>query len=191
MGNPAGNAYSSAVTPAAAAEKEQPPTPTPSVTPTIETETAKMTLEARREALLEVGGPGTRKLTFREQCGAFAALYAGVRNQVVARAFGVSLQCASKISGCLEYDPNPYREEEGVEGKILMDHNRNRSPARHRHYETVAREFEALGREEFDRRYYTERVVNRLAVAKAQLREERALARKSDARAARGLGGGQ
>ena len=190
MGNPAGNAYSSAIAPAAAAEKEQPPTPTSSVTPTIETETAKMTLEARREALLEVGGPGTRKLTFREQCGAFAALYAGVRNQVVARAFGVSLQCASKISGCLEYDPEPYREADGGE-KILMDHNRNRSPARHRHYETVAREFEALGREEFDRRYYTERVVNRLAVAKAQLREERALARKSDARAARGLGDGQ
>ena len=133
---------------------------------------------------------GARKLTFREQCGAFAALYAGVRNQIVARAFGVSLQCASKISGCLEYDPDPYREMEGGE-KVLMDHNRNRSPARHRHYESVGREFEALGAEEFNRRYYTERVHKRIILAKAQMGEERTIARKSDARAARGLGDGQ
>ena len=121
---------------------------------------------------------GARKLTFSEQCGAFAALYAGVRNQIVARAFGVSLQCASKISGCLEYDPDPYHEEEGVEGKILMDHNRNRNPSRRRHYETVGREFEALGAEEFNRRYYTERVHKRIILAKVAQRDEK-LAKKT------------
>ena len=80
----------------------------------------------------------------------------------------------SKISGCLEYDPEPYRYVEGVDGKILMDHNRNRrSPKRHHYYETVAREFDALGREEFERRYYTERVLNRIIIAKAEQREEK------------------
>ena len=143
-------------------------------------ETSNITIEAETpsaedmlaEALVGEKVPA-RKLTFTQQCGAFAALYAGVRNQVVARAFGVSLQCASKISGCLEYDPDPYREEEGVEGKILMDHNRNRSPARHRHYENVGREFEALGAAEFNRRYYTERVHKRIINAKVQLRDEK------------------
>ena len=134
-------------------------------------DTQAKTLEELRAEALEGEKIGARKLTFREQCGAFAALYAGVRNQVVARAFGVSLQCASKLSGCLEYDPDPYRDVEDGE-RILMDHNRNRRPNRVRHYETVAREFEALGREEFDRRYYTERVLNRIIVAKAQLRGE-------------------
>ena len=131
------------------------------------------TLSELRFEALEGEKVGARKLTFAEQCGAFSALYAGVRNMVVARAFGISLQCASKISGCLEYDPDPYRAVEDVEGKILMDHNRNRrSLKRHHYYQTVAREFEALGREEFDRRYYTERVLNRIIVAKAELRGE-------------------
>lgn len=141
---------------------------TPSIT--IEAETPMTAHDMLAEAL--VGEKvGARKLTFREQCGAFAALYAGVRNQVVARAFGVSLQCASKISGCLEYDPDPDRQDENGE-RIVMDHNRNRKPDRHRHYETVGREFEALGVEEFNRRYYTERVHKRIIVAKVQLRDE-------------------
>ena len=185
MVNPAGNGYSSAAEGAEASKKEKPPSPAPSLTPSTETETSSIetetTLEARRAALLEVGGPGVRKLTFREQCGAFAALYAGVQNQVVARAFGVSLQCASKISGCLEYDPDPYRYEYSKRAnadtelptKVMRDHNRNRKPERHRHYEDVGREFEALGREEFDRRYYTARVIDRLAIAKQQLRAEK------------------
>jgi hypothetical protein len=121
---------------------------------------------------------GARKLTFREQCGAFAALYDGVRNKVVARAFGISIQCASTISGCLQNDPDPYQIEidpktdVATGRKVLMDHNRNRSPSRIRHYETVGREFEALGREEFNRRYYTEDVLKRIILAKQQLRAE-------------------
>ena len=55
-----------------------------------------------------------------------------------------------------------------------MDHNRNRRSLKRQHYyEAVAREFEALGREEFDRRYYTARVVDRLAIAKAELRADK------------------
>ena len=144
------------------------------------------TLEELRAAALEGEKIGARKLTFTEKCGAFAALYAGIRNQVVARAFGISIQATSKLSGCLEYDPDPYRREvveeitdsthphrvEMVERATLRDHNRNRNPARQRHYRDVASEFEALGREEFDRRYYTERILNRIILAKAQLRAE-------------------
>ena len=125
---------------------------------------------------------GGRKLTFSEKCGAFAALYAGVSNKVVAYAFGLAAQTVSKLSGCLEYDPEPYKREvmevadekhrvEVVENKIMRDHNERRNPARHRHYNDVAREFEALGAEEFDRRYYTERVVKRIIIAKVQLRD--------------------
>ena len=120
-----------------------------------------------------------RKLTFREQCGAFAALYGGASNQVVARAFGLSVQTVSKISGCLENDPDPYRFEVDPktdlvqDDKILMDHNRNRSPSRRRHYEDVAREFEAKGKDRFTALYYTPRVHERLMLAKEQLRDGR------------------
>jgi hypothetical protein len=55
---------------------------------------------------------------------------------------------------------------------VLLDHNRNRAPNRIRHYETVGREFEALGVEEFNRRYYTADVFKRIIVAKEQLRAE-------------------
>jgi hypothetical protein len=129
---------------------------------------------------------GARKLTFAEKCGAFAALYSGYRNQVVARAFGISVQATSKLSGCLEYDPDPYKREvvevvdehhrvELVERVTPHDHNaiNNRNPNRHRHYQDVGREFEALGAEEFIRRYYTERIHKRIILAKVQLRDER------------------
>ena len=145
----------------------------PLTTVNEKTPDGEKTLEQLRAEALDGENIGARKLTFSQQCGAFAALYAGVRNQIVARAFGISLQCASKISGCLEYDPDPYRMDENGE-KILMDHNRNRrSSKRHHYYETVAREFEALGAEEFNRRYLTERVLNRIIVAKAEQREEK------------------
>ena len=129
----------------------------------------EMLLEANSGNLL-----GGRKLTFTEQCGAFAALYGGQRNAIVARAFGISLQTTSKLSGCLEIDPDPYRyvAQGDDTSKVLMDHNRNRKFERARFYPAVAREFEALGKEEFNSRYYTERVHNRILLAKQQLRDE-------------------
>lgn len=133
---------------------------------------------------------GVRKLRFTEQCGAFAALYSGVRNFIVARAFGISLQATSYISGCLESDPDPYRLEYPRDPhperrkednptdldkprRILMDHNRNRSPNRVLRYQEVRREFEALGKDEFIARYYTARVHDRILIAKEQLRAEK------------------
>ena len=133
-------------------------------------------MKTAEEMLLEaISGDiaGGRKLTFPEQCGAFAALYGGQKNRVVAKAFGLSVQGASKLSGCLEQDPDPYRiVAKGDDlSKVMLDHNRNRNPNRRRHYQDVAREFEALGKEEFNRRYYTERVHTRILLAKQQLRE--------------------
>ena len=142
---------------------------------------------------------GGRKLTFREKCGAFAALYGGQQNQVVARAFGLSVQTVSKLSGCLENDPDPYRHEledrraDGTrpdlmkDNKVLMDHNRHRMPGRLRHYDEVAREFEAKGRDRFNALYYTERVHNRIMLAKDELAREKHAKLEAAARAARGL----
>jgi hypothetical protein len=160
------------------------------------------TAEEMLAEALEGEKVGARKLTFPEKCGAFAALYSGVRNQVVARAFDISIQATSNLSGCLEYDPDPYREEyatgERADGafhnpdleapmRVLRDHNRNRNPNRHRHYQDVGREFEALGAEEFIRRYYNERTHKRIILAKVQLRDEakRSQRDKRDGRDAR------
>ena len=138
------------------------------------------TLEELKAEALEGQWGGGRKLTFTEKCGAFAALYDGVANKVVARAFDLAPQTVSKLSGCLENDPEPYRHEYAkgqnadteMPHKVVHDHNARRNPNRHLHYNDVAREFEALGAEEFGRRYYTERVVKRIIVAKGQLRAE-------------------
>ena len=127
------------------------------------------------EAERLIGGP---KLSFVEQCAAFAAMYEGAPNRVVRRAFGISAQSASKLSGCLERDPEPYRPTfdkatDLVSGREAHDHNGRRNPARYRHYETVAREFEALGAEEFISRYLTPEMVDRIAAARRAVRDER------------------
>jgi hypothetical protein len=119
-----------------------------------------------------------RKLTFNERCAAFALMYGGAKNMVVARAFGISATTASNIAGCLEYDPHPYQREmvydeaskAMVERTRERDHNRTRNPNRSRRYEDVAREFEALGEAEFNRRYVTEEIFNRARLANRQLR---------------------
>ena len=136
--------------------------------------------EIRRLAESErtIGGP---KLSFAEQCAAFAALYDGAPNRVVRRAFGISAQTASKLAGCLEHDPDPYRREvvevttedhrvEMIERVTSHDHNDRRNPARYRHYEPVAREFEALGADAFAARYLTPEIIDRLAAARKQTR---------------------
>ena len=125
---------------------------------------------------------GGRKLTFREKCGAFAALYDGAKNNIVARAFGLSIQTVSKLSGCLDVDPEPYRLEyetgynkytgqphnPDVEHpvKVFHDHNRNRRPMRILHYQDVAREFQSMSPAEFNRLYYTPRIHDRIMAAK-------------------------
>lgn len=130
-----------------------------------------------------------RKLTFASQCGAFAALYAGVPNKVVSRAFGISPQTTSLLNGCMEYDPDPYRleyqtginpatkkfhnQDKEMPIRVLMDHNRNRKDGRQRRYENVWREFEALGKEEFNRRYYTPRIDKMITLAEIELKNEK------------------
>jgi hypothetical protein len=132
-------------------------------------------------AELKVDEPyGGRKLTFTQKCGIFAALYGGARNAVIARAFGLTPQTVSKLAGCLENDPDPYRYEYqpgqnqdlDTPVRVMRDHNRNRRVRRLLHYPDVAREFEALGRDEFTRRYYTPRIHEQITNAKHDLRIE-------------------
>ena len=124
---------------------------------------------------------GGRKMSFNDQCAAFAAMYGGAKNMVVARAFKISLTTASNISGCLEQDPTPWQREmvydqaskTMVENTRPRDHNRIRNPNRSRRYESVAREFEALGVDEFNRRYMTQDIFERIRQAHREIRAER------------------
>ena len=135
-----------------------------------------LTLDDLKAAIAAEGRGAARKLTFSEHCGAFAALYGGAKPKVVAKAFGISPQTVSYLSGCLESDPDPYRYEidpktdMATGRKVNLDHDRSRSPNRVRHYPNVRREFEALGVEEFNRRYYNERTIRRIIIAKEQLK---------------------
>ena len=131
---------------------------------------------------LKEGEPwGGRKLTFAQKCGAFAALYGGARNMVVARAFDLSPVTVSKLAGCLESDPEPYRREykvdaqtgEEVSYNIKRDHNRHRARNRALHYQDIAEEFYNLGRDEFTKKYYTTLTHARIVAAKESIRAER------------------
>jgi hypothetical protein len=121
---------------------------------------------------------GGRKLTFKEKCGVFAALYDGASNKLISRAFDLSVQTVSKLSGCLDVDPEPWQlEYDGVQNpdlerpkKVFRDYNGRRKPNRHMHYADVAREFHAIGREEFNRRYYTPLIHDRIMRAKRGLK---------------------
>ena len=133
---------------------------------------------ARLRAISTNGG---RKLSFHDQCAAFAAMYGGAAEIDVARAFDISMTTASNISGCLEQDPTPWRRDlvydreqnTVVEVPISRDHDRTRNPNRSRRYERVAREFEALGEAEFNRRYLSKDVFNRIAAAHNERRAGR------------------
>lgn len=136
----------------------------------------------RAENLRERGHSRHRKLSHARQCQAFAAMYScSARNQTVARAFGITTASASHIAGCLDIDPDPFSHEmkidpltdEIVDVDIPKDHNRNRNPNRKPRYQNVAREFKALGEAEFNRRYVTQGLIDRLERVRLALIEEK------------------
>jgi len=114
-----------------------------------------------------------RKLSFSEKCGAFAALYGGAHNNVVARAFNVTPTTVSLLACCLRDDPDPDRK------RLLYDpHNPNRkipggyrlsSPSRKAHYRDVAAEFRALGEQAFNDKYYRP-IHDRLMAARREVK---------------------
>jgi hypothetical protein len=124
---------------------------------------------------------GGRKLKFNDQCAVFALLYGGLKNRFVARAFGLSATTVSNIGGCLEFDPHPRQREMVydqsarimVERERERDHNRGRNANRSRRYESVAREFEALGVQAFNRLYLSDEIMDRVERAKAEFRTEK------------------
>jgi hypothetical protein len=59
-----------------------------------------------------------RKLTFRDQCGLFAALYFSrrtMKRSTICEAFGVNISTVARMAGCLEHDPQPFHRELALE----------------------------------------------------------------------------
>lgn len=149
------------------------------------------------EACRKLYEPPMRRLTFAERCEVLAFAYNGTPSRYLVSVFDVSPKTISNISGCLKSDPNPSRLQyipdphpERRDHKhptdldrprlVAHDHNSRRSPNRSERYEDVRREFEALGAEEFARRYVTVDCYRRIAAAR---RDE--IAAKRDARKVR------
>jgi len=127
--------------------------------------------------------PPVRRLTFAERCEILAFAYNGTPNRYLVSAFGVSAATIANISGCLKYDPQPKRLQYVADPHperrhednptdldkprlVPHDHNGRRNPNRTERYEDVRREFEALGPEEFARRYVTADNYRRIAEAR-------------------------
>jgi hypothetical protein len=81
-----------------------------------------------------------KRLSFPEQCAAFAAMQNGVRQKIVREAFGLSDAAVSYLANCA----------------------RARDGRRQVHYPHVAREFERLGAEAFRDAYFTDDTWTRL-----------------------------
>jgi hypothetical protein len=121
------------------------------------------TVDLARELLDRLREGPPRRLPFETQCAIFAFAYSGTPNRYLVRAFQVSAATVSNITGCLDTDPEPRRYEYGEDQNadlemprlVPHDHNGRRKVNRKRRYETVARQFEALGEEAFIKRYLT------------------------------------
>jgi hypothetical protein len=108
----------------------------------------------------------SRKLPFSDQCAAFYAVYNGVSQHVVAKAFGVTVGTVSKLAGCLDVDPRP--TEITVNGDVIRRKNLNqgRDPGRIARYRRVAEQWHAMGEDAFAERYYTDAIHTRLMKVK-------------------------
>lgn len=103
---------------------------------------------------------GGRKLTFADQCAAFAALRQFAEFNGVAKVFNLSRTSVSYLAGCLTDDRAAFENTDG--GIYDPNLTRNRMPDRQPRYRAVAVEFNRLGEQEFIRRYYTQRLHNLL-----------------------------
>ena len=135
------------------------------------------------EACRKLYEPPSHRLSFAERCEVLAFAYNGTPNRYLVQAFGVSSATIANISGCLKNDPNPtrlqYVPDPHPERRdrrnptdldrprlVAHDHNARRNPNRSERYEDVRREFEALGPEDFSRRYVTVDNYRRIAAAR-------------------------
>ena len=134
-------------------------------------------VEEARERMQSLRESVRGKLPFETQCAIFAFAYDRVPNRIIARAFEVSKATVSHITGCLDAAPESYRYEYApgqnadveMPHKIPYNHNARRRPNRKKQYERVAREFEALGEEEFYKRYMTAKATNKIIRARREL----------------------
>lgn len=113
----------------------------------------------RELAKLYPAGQG-RKLSFARLCGAYAALFNGVKVEVVAEAFYLSRTSVSNLAGCR----NDLREATRIEVGPLAETHPSPSLTQRKYlnrklrYQNVAREFDRLGEAEFLRLYYTRQI---------------------------------
>jgi hypothetical protein len=98
-----------------------------------------------------------RKLSLDRQCAAYAALWNGIKLEVVMETFGLSRTSVSNLAGCRN---DPRTETKMTVGdysetfpnpSLTARKHRDRRP----HYPAVKREYERLGEDEFLRVYYT------------------------------------
>lgn len=120
-------------------------------------------------ALTPARGP---KLTFLDRCAAFACLYQGIPQPIVAKAFGISRASVSYIGGCVPIDNRPpVTIEIGGHVETLADINltRRRLAGRKPRYQDVTDEFVRLGPDLFIQRYVTAELRDKLI----RLRDQR------------------
>jgi hypothetical protein len=112
---------------------------------------------AVRELALLAPAHRGRKLTFARKCGAYAALYNGVANALVAEEFHLSRASVSALAGCRD-DPrtatviNIGEYSETFPSPSLT---RRKRPDRKPRYQDVAAEFDRLGADRFLAAYFT------------------------------------
>jgi hypothetical protein len=105
-----------------------------------------------------------RKLNQTMQCAAYAALWNGMSNKIVAEVFNLSLTSVSNLAGCR----NDLRTETIIEvGDYSETHpspslTKRKYRARKARYLAVAREWDRLGADEFIRFYFTPQIAARI-----------------------------
>ena len=115
------------------------------------------------------------KLTFEHRCQAYAALYQGIAQVLVATAFGLSRPSISALANCRKDTRGPITMElpeynsEGVRitkthilGALNITPLRRSNAYRKPRYQEVAREFDRLGETAFIQTYYTPRLKARI-----------------------------
>ena len=110
------------------------------------------------------------KLTLEQRCQAYAALYQGVAQVLVATTFGLSRASISALTNCRKDTRGPVVMElpgarDIAMGDLNMTRLRRSNATRKPRYQDVAREFERLGETAFIQTYFTPHLKARIQEA--------------------------
>jgi len=103
---------------------------------------------------------GGRKLAFDRQCSAYAALWNGIKLEVVMDAFRLSRTSVSNLAGCREDKRTETVLSVGEFSETFPNPSLTARKYRERkaRYTAVAREWNRLGEREFIRAYFTPQI---------------------------------